>query len=91
MPDQQSPNTAAAAAEYARGHFESLTGHEKSAVTGLKARPEGGWSVLLDVVELARIPASTSVMATYRVDIDGTGALCGYERLRRYTRGATDG
>ncbi len=60
-------------------------------MTGLKPRPEGGWSVLLDVVELARIPASTSVMATYRVDIDGAGALCGYERLRRYTRGATDG
>jgi hypothetical protein len=91
LPEQQSPTTAAAAAESARGHFHSLTGHEKSSVTGLKPRAEGGWSVLLDVVELSRIPASTSVMATYRVDIDGDGALCGCERLRRYTRGATDG
>jgi hypothetical protein len=91
LPAPQYPNTAAAAAECARGHFHALTGHEKSSVTGLKPRPEGGWSVLVDVVELARIPASTSVVATYRVDIDENGALCGCERLRRYTRGATDG
>ena len=91
MPDQQSPNTAAAAAESARGHFTTLTGHEKCSVTGIRSRPEGGWSVLLDVVELARIPVSTSVMATYRVDIDESGSLCGCERLRRYMRGATDG
>ncbi|UOX87929.1 gas vesicle protein [Amycolatopsis sp. FBCC-B4732] len=44
----------------------------------------------MDVVELARIPDSTSVMATYRVDIDGTGELGACEWLRRLTRGATD-
>ncbi|MFI9389102.1 gas vesicle protein GvpO [Kutzneria sp. NPDC052558] len=91
MSEQQSPGTAAAAAESAKSYFHALTGHEKCSVTGLRVRPEGGWSVLLDVVELSRIPLSTSVMATYRVDIDGAGQLCGCERLRRYTRGATDG
>jgi hypothetical protein len=91
LPEQQSPNTAMTAAESARSHFHALTGHEGGAVTGIRPRPEGGWAVLLDVVELARIPESTSVMATYRVDIDADGALCGCERLRRYTRGATDG
>jgi hypothetical protein len=29
-------------------------------------------------------------MATYRVDIDGSGELTGYERLRRFTRGSVD-
>jgi hypothetical protein len=29
-------------------------------------------------------------MATYRIDIDRDGNLLGYERLRRFTRGATD-
>lgn len=77
--------------ERAAEQFRALTGHESCSVTGLRGRPEGGWSVLFDVVELERIPASTSVMATYRVDVDADGLICACERLRRYTRGATDG
>lgn len=46
--------------------------------------------MLVDVVELERIPSSTDVIATYRVDLDTQGSITGYERLRRYTRGATD-
>jgi hypothetical protein len=38
--------------------------------------------VLSDVVELERIPASTGVMATYRVDLDGSRELKSYERRR---------
>jgi hypothetical protein len=53
-------------------------------------REEHGWSVLVDVVELERVPSTTSVMATYRVDLDEDGALTGYERLRRFTRGSVD-
>jgi hypothetical protein len=66
-----------------------LLGREPDGVTGVR-REGDGWSVLVDVVELERIPASASVMATYRVDIDDDGAVAGYERLRRYNRGATD-
>ncbi|WP_038044786.1 gas vesicle protein GvpO [Thermocrispum agreste] len=56
----------------------------------MRSDDDGGWSVLVDVVELERIPSSTDVLATYRVDITSTGDLAGYERLRRYHRGATD-
>lgn len=70
--------------------FRSLTGRDPDSVTGVRAEDGGGWSVLVDVVELERIPSSTSVMATYRVDVDENGELRGYERLRRYNRGATD-
>jgi hypothetical protein len=70
--------------------FGTLTGTAPHAVTGVRACPEGGWSVLLEVVELARIPDSTSVMATYRVDLDSSHELCAWERLRRYIRGSTD-
>lgn len=70
--------------------FAALTGMTPHAVSGVRPRAEGGWSVLVDVVELARIPDSTSVMATYRVDLDPPAELGGWERLRRYTRGATD-
>ncbi|HEX3590338.1 MAG TPA: gas vesicle protein GvpO, partial [Pseudonocardiaceae bacterium] len=51
---------------------------------------DGGWSVLVDVVELERVPQSTSLLATYRVDVDDRGRLVSYERLRRFTLGAAD-
>ena len=69
--------------------FAGLTRLEPVAATGVR-REQDGWSVLVDVVELERIPATTSVMATYRVDLDGDGELCGYERLRRFSRGSVD-
>ena len=69
--------------------FADLTRLEPVAATGVR-READGWSVLVDVVELERIPATTSVMATYRVDLDGSGVLSGYERLRRFNRGSVD-
>ena len=69
--------------------FAGLTQLEPVGATGVR-REEHGWSVLVDVVELERVPSTTSVMATYRVDIDGSGELTGYERLRRFTRGSVD-
>jgi hypothetical protein len=71
--------------------FAALTGRQSESVTGIRSLDDGeGWSVLVDVVELERIPSSTDVIATYRVDLDTEGSITGYERLRRYTRGATD-
>ena len=69
--------------------FAELTQLEPVGATGVR-REEEGWSVLVDVVELERVPSTTSVMATYRVDIDRSGELTGYERLRRFSRGAVD-
>jgi len=69
--------------------FAELTQFQPVAATGVR-REDDGWSVLVDVVELERVPSTTSVMATYRVDLDGSGALTGYERLRRFSRGSVD-
>ena len=69
--------------------FAGLTQLDPVATTGVR-REEDGWSVLIDVVELERVPTTTSVMATYRVDVDTGGELLACERLRRYTRGTTD-
>lgn len=82
--------TAAKAIRSAVAEFRTLTGREPDAVTGVRKGTDGGWSVLVDVVELERIPATTSVMATYRVDVDSSGEMLACERLRRYTRGTTD-
>jgi len=69
--------------------FAGLTRLEPVGATGVR-REEHGWSVLVDVVEVERVPSTTSVMATYRVEIDGNGELTGYERLRRFSRGSVD-
>jgi Gas vesicle synthesis protein GvpO len=79
-------------AETVRGalaQFAQLTRMEPVGATGVR-REQDGWSVLVDVVELERVPATTSVMATYRVDLDAGGQMSGYERLRRFSRGSVD-
>ncbi|MQA11247.1 MAG: gas vesicle protein [Pseudonocardiaceae bacterium] len=79
----------AEAVRFAVREFSSMTGMAADSVTGARSA-DGGWSILIDVIELERIPSSTSVLATYRVDINQHGELDSYERLRRYHRGATD-
>jgi hypothetical protein len=73
----------------ALAQFAGLTQLDPVATTGVR-KEKDGWSVLVDVVELERVPTTTSVMATYRVDVDTGGSVCGYERLRRFTRGSVD-
>jgi hypothetical protein len=88
---RSSANGLGTAVREAMKQFAELTGRQPESVTGARSLENGnGWSVLVDVVELARIPSSTSVIGTYRVDLDSEGAITAYERLRRYTRGATD-
>jgi hypothetical protein len=82
--------TAITAIRSAVEQFGLITGRQPDSVTGVRATPDGGWSVLIDVVELERIPATTSILATYRVDIGPDSGLLSCERLRRYTRGTTD-
>ena len=79
----------ASAVQGALEQFAVLTNLQPVATTGVR-RDGDGWSVLVDVVELERIPSTTSVMATYRVDLDRSGELTGFERLRRFNRGAVD-
>lgn len=71
--------------------FTQLTGNRPESLTGMKPTAEGGWSILVDVLELERIPDSTSVMAIYRIDLDPAGQMLACERLRKYHRGDTDG
>lgn len=67
--------------------FQALTGLEPVSVSGL-ARVDGGWEIQVDVVEVPRVPDTASLMATYRVTTDEAGDVTGYERVRRFNRGA---
>ncbi|MEU6708835.1 gas vesicle protein [Streptomyces wuyuanensis] len=66
-----------------------LLGRPPESVSAIKPT-EGGWEADVEVVELERIPETTSVMASYRVTLDKEGDLVAYERKRRYTRGQID-
>ncbi|QFG25202.1 gas vesicle protein [Actinomadura sp. WMMB 499] len=67
-----------------------LLGAQPDSVSALQPRDEGGWVADVEVVEIERIPDTSSVMATYRVTLDPRGELVGYERTRRYARGQLD-
>ena len=79
-------STAAQIAAAATNQLLELTGREAEGVTGLE-RTDDGWRVLVEVVEVRRIPETTDVLALYEMTMDSEGALEGYRRVRRYTRG----
>ena len=58
-------------------------------MSGLERRDDG-WHVSLELVELARTPSSTDVLASYDVVLDSDGDLLEYARTRRYYRSRAD-
>jgi hypothetical protein len=78
------------AAAMARQQLEELIERPCEAVSGLSRKPDG-WTVTLEVVELERVPPTTDILATYRVDLDEYGELMGYERVNRYYRNQAGG
>lgn len=67
-----------------------LTGRQPESVLGLR-RDEDGWQVMVEVLEMRRVPNSTDLLGCYLVSLDQDGELIGYERQRRYQRGQTGG
>ncbi|MFF0559366.1 gas vesicle protein GvpO [Streptomyces sp. NPDC020472] len=80
---------AAAALRAAAEQLSELLGRPPESVTSLKPTDEG-WEAVVEVVELERVPETTSVMGSYRVELDASGELISYERTRRYSRGMID-
>ncbi|MEV6162082.1 gas vesicle protein [Streptomyces sp. NPDC052052] len=77
------------AMQYASEQLQELLGRAPESVSALKPT-EDGWQADVEVLELERVPMTTSVMGTYRVTLDKEGELVAYERTRRYTRGQID-
>ncbi|MET8677841.1 gas vesicle protein [Streptomyces sp. NPDC004647] len=77
------------AAEQACRRLSGLIGHPPEGVSAV-CRADDGWRVSVDVLEVPRIPDTTSLLATYEVEIGQDGDLVQYRRVRRYRRGAAD-
>jgi len=76
----------------ARRQIEELFGKPVEAVSGF-GHPEdngGGWTVTLELLELPRIPDTTSLLGTYEATLDADGNLVDARRLRRYPRNQYD-
>jgi hypothetical protein len=76
----------------ARSQMEELFGKPVESVSGF-GRPEdngGGWTVTLELLELPRIPDTTSLLGTYEATLDAKGNLLDARRVRRYPRNQTD-
>ncbi|MFF3246727.1 gas vesicle protein [Streptomyces sp. NPDC002870] len=76
-------------ARRARTQLAELTGMETDAVSSV-TKTDDGWSLEIEVLELSRIPDTTSLLASYEVTLDSRAELTGYRRIRRYVRGRAD-
>ena len=78
----------------AREQVEELFGKPVEAVSGFEqTNGDGdgdGWTVTLELLELERIPDTTSLLGTYEATLDADGNLLGARRVRRYPRNQTD-
>lgn len=73
----------------ARQELEDLLGQPVERVSSI-VRDDGGWRVSVDVVELSRIPDSTSVLGVYEVLLDSDGQVIEFERTRRFYKNRAD-
>ncbi|MFE0515471.1 gas vesicle protein [Streptomyces sp. NPDC058964] len=73
----------------ARAQLAELTGMAVESVSSFE-QTDDGWTLEVEVLELARVPDTMSLMASYEVDLDTGGQLTGYRKIRRYHRGPPD-
>ncbi len=78
-------SSAAEVAQHAKAELASITGLDADHVSAVEHRSDG-WHVVVDLVELRRIPAATDVLAAYEAVLGPTGVLLSYRRTRRYFR-----
>ncbi|MGW7541925.1 gas vesicle protein GvpO [Streptomyces sp. NPDC054770] len=88
-PRKPAGHSAAWAMRSAAGQLEELLGRTPESVSAIKPTEEG-WEADVEVLELERVPETTSVLGTYHVTLSAKGELLAYERTRRYTRGQID-
>jgi hypothetical protein len=80
-----------AAVQKAKAYLHELTGREAESVSALARCGGGGWQVVLEAVELNRVPQSTDILGSYDVELDERGELLRCERVGRYCRNQAGG
>jgi hypothetical protein len=73
-------------AQRARRELSEITGLEPESVTSLERADDGTWKVTVELLELSRTLETDDMLGSYEVELDQSGELLGYQRLRRYAR-----
>lgn len=76
--------------EAATRQVTEVTGLKPATVTGAYTDAEG-YHVILEMIEMARIPSAQDVLGEYEVLMDEGGGILKMERRRCRLRGATGG
>jgi Gas vesicle synthesis protein GvpO len=71
--------------ETALTEVAELVGCPAEGVTAIR-KNDDGWVVTVEVLEMARVPETTDVLASYDVHVDSDGDVTEYQRLGRYLR-----
>ena len=74
------------AVQEAADYMQEMTGQPPEVVIAAEST-NSGWLVTVEVLELARVPDTTDVLASYEVELDASGEPQAYRRTRRYHRG----
>jgi hypothetical protein len=77
-------------AQQARRQLAEITGMEAESVSSLRRDDDGGWTLIVEVLELSRVPSTDDVIGSYEVQLDEDGELLEYQRIRRYPRSKAD-
>lgn len=70
----------------ARKSVESLSGRVSDAIAGSARTEDGGWEILVDVIEAKAKMGANDLLSQYRITLSGAGELVGYSRVSRYLR-----
>ena len=73
-------------ARQARNELADITGLKPEAVTSLERSDDGTWRVTVELLELSRIPETDDLLGSYEAELDESGELISYRRVRRYSR-----
>ncbi|MET9961389.1 gas vesicle protein GvpO [Streptomyces sp. NPDC006326] len=88
--ERERPLSAARVIRAAMEQLSELLRLPVESVSSCERAEDGAWQLSVEVLELSRIPDTTSLLASYDVELDAEGALLGYRRTRRYERGRAD-
>jgi hypothetical protein len=76
--------------QLARQQVEELFGKSVEDVSSIARNGSDGWVVQLELLELSRVPDTTSLLGSYEAHLDANGNLVDAKRLRRYARNHVD-
>jgi hypothetical protein len=76
----------AGAVNRAREELALLTQLQVDAVTRSARRPDGGWTITLDLIESVARMGDNDLLCTYEVSLDPQGGVTDLARIARYRR-----